>query len=115
MALANQLGMAFRVETTTRAPQVLIVCQGHLDAEAVTAIERGWAMAKAAGLDPVITVCRGVTVDRSAVERLAAYPVERLEVESPFLRSWLEEVRAMRRRVSASGSEERTGSGSERR
>ena len=51
----------------------------------------------------------------SAVARLAAYPVERLEVESPFLRSWLEEVRAMRRRVSASGSEERTGSGSERR
>ncbi len=115
MALANQLGMAFRVETTTRAPQVHIVCQGHLDAEAVTAIERAWAMAKAAGLDPVIKVCRGVTVDRSAVACLAAHPVERLEVESPFLRSWLEEVRAMRRRVSTSGSEERTVSGSERR
>jgi hypothetical protein len=106
--------MAFRVETTTRAPQVHIVCQGHLDAEAVTAIERAWAVAVAAGLDPVIRVCRGVTVDRPAVARLAAYPVERLELESPFLRSWLEEVRAMRTRASAIGSEERTGSGSER-
>jgi hypothetical protein len=60
-------------------------------------------------------VSRDVTADRPAVTRLAAYPVERLEVESLFLRSWLEEVRAMCARVSESGSEERTGSRSERR
>jgi len=107
--------MAFRVETATRAPHLEIVCQGHLDAEAVAAIERGWAVAEAAGLDPVVRVCRGTTADRLAVTRLGAYPAERLEVESPFLRSWLEEARALRARASESGSEERAGSGSERR
>ncbi len=107
--------MAFRVETATRARHLEIICQGHLDAEAVAAIERGWAVAAATGLDPVIRLCRGTTADRPAVTRLAAYPVERLEVESPFLRAWLEEVRALGARVSESGSWERTSSGSERR
>jgi hypothetical protein len=107
--------MAFRVETTTRAPQVFIVCEGHLDAEAAAAIERGCAAASAAGLDAVIRVRRGVTADRPVVARLAAYPVERLEVESPFLRSWLERVRASRARAAESDNEERRGSRSDMR
>lgn len=102
--------MTFRVETTTRAPRTFIVCEGHLDGEAVAAIERRWAAADAAGLDAMIKVRRGVTADRSVVARLAAYPVERLEVESPFLRSWLEEVRATRARAAESDDEERRSS-----
>jgi hypothetical protein len=107
--------MAFRVETTTRAPRVFIVCEGHLDVEALAAIERGWAAANVAGLDAVIRVRRGVTADRSVVARLAGYPGERLEVESPFLRSWLEEVRATRARAAESDDEERRGSRSDMR
>jgi hypothetical protein len=107
--------MMFRVETTTRAPRTLIVCEGHLDTEAVAVIERRWAAANAAGLDAVIRVRPGVTADRRAVARLAAFPVERLEVESPFLRSWLEEVRATRARAAESDNEERRGSGSDMR
>ncbi len=104
--------MTFRVETTAGTPQVLIVCQGHLDAEALAAIERGWAAAQAAGLKAVIRVCRGATADRPVVARLAGYADESLEVESPFLRSWLDELRATRAREAESGSEERAGSGS---
>ena len=107
--------MAFRIETASRAPQVHIVCQGHLDADALAAIERGWAAADAAGLSAVIRVCRGVTADRLVVACLAGYPVERLEVEPPFLRSWLEELRAVRARAVKSGSKERRGSGSDMR
>ena len=107
--------MTFRVETTTGAPRVFIACEGHLDAEAVAAIERGWAAAQAAGLHAVIKVCRGATADRPVVARLAGYPVERLEVESPFLRSWLEELRAGGVRKVESGSEERIRSGGETR
>ena len=107
--------MTFRVETTTAEPEVLIVCQGHLDADAAAAIECGWAAAGAAGLHATIRVCRGATADRLVVARLAGYPVERLEVESPFLRSWLEELRATRARAAESGSKERAGSGSEQR
>lgn len=107
--------MAFRIETASRAPQVHIVCQGHLDAGALAAIERGWAAVEAAGLSAVIRVCRGATADRTVVACLAGYPVERLEVEPPFLRSWLEELRAARARAVKSGSKERTGSGSDMR
>ena len=102
--------MTFRVETTTRAPRTFIVCEGHLDAEAVAAIERRFAAANGAGLDAVISVRRGVTADRLVVARLAALPAERLEVESPFLRSWLEAVRAARGRAAESDNEERGGS-----
>ena len=107
--------MTFRVETTTRAPRTFIVCEGHLDTEAVAAIDRRWAAAKASGLDAVIRVRRGVTADRPVVARLAAYPVERLEVESPFLRSWLEEVRATRAPAADSDNEEPRGSRSDMR
>jgi len=107
--------MTFRVDTKARGPQVLIACEGHLDAEALDAIEHGWSAAEAAGRRAVIRVCRGATADRSVVARLACYAVERLEVESPFLRSWLEELRATRAREAASGGEERAGSGSEQR
>jgi len=96
--------MTFRVDTTSCGPQVLIVCEGHLDAEAIAAVERGWAAAEAAGLRAVIRVCRGATADRPVVVRLAGYPGERLEVESPFLRSWLEELRAGGARTAESGS-----------
>ena len=107
--------MTFRIDTASRAPQVHIFCQGHLDADALAAIERGWAAAEAAGLNAVIRVCRGATADRPVVACLAGYPVERLEVESPFLRSWLEELRVVRGRAVKSGSKERTGSGSDMR
>jgi hypothetical protein len=107
--------MAFRIETTTRALRTFIVCEGHLDAEAVAAIERGWEAANVAGQDAVITVRRGATADRLAVARLAAFPAERLEVESPFLRLWLEEVRAARARAAESVNEEHRGSRSDTR
>ncbi len=113
MSLANQMSMAFRVETTTAARQVLIACEGHLDADAVAAIEHGCAAAEAGGLRVVIRVCRGATADRTVMARLGCIPVEQLEVESPFLRSWLETLRATRARAAESG-EERAGSGSER-
>jgi hypothetical protein len=89
------------------------VCEGHLDTEAVGAIERGWAAADAAGLDVVIRVCRGATADRPVVARLAQYPGERLEVESPFLRAWLDELRAARAQARESGNEGRTRSRSD--
>ncbi len=105
--------MAFKVETTKGHPQVLIACQGHLDTEAMAAIERELAAVEAAGVRAVIRVCRGASADRSVVARLAGYPVERLEVESPFLRSWLEELRTTGAQEAKSGSGEHMGSGSE--
>ncbi len=113
MSLANPMSMAFRVETTTGARQVLIACEGHLDADAVAAIEHGCAAAEAGGLRVVIRVCRGATADRLVMARLGCIPVEQLEVEPPFLRSWLETLRATRARAAESGGE-RAGSGSER-
>ncbi len=113
MSLANQTGMAFRVETTTGARQVLIACEGHLDADAVVAIEHGCAAAEAVGLRAVVRVCRGATADRSVMARLGCIPVDQLEVESPFLRSWLESLRAARARA-AESSGERAVSGSAR-
>ena len=63
--------MTFRVDTAPRGPQIFINCEGHLDAEAFAAIERGWVAAEAAGLRAVIRVCRGATADRAIVARLA--------------------------------------------
>ncbi len=111
--LAKHPGM-FRVDIATCPPRVYIVCQGHLDADAVAAIERGRAVAETTGLDVVIRVCRGATADRPVVARLAGYPAERLEVDSPFLRSWLEELRAVLARAGEFGSKEPTSSGSDR-
>ncbi len=88
--------MSFRVETVRRDLQVLVICEGHLDAEAITAIQHALEAARGAGLQAVIRVRRDATADRTVVARLAGYPVERLEVESPFLRSWLEALRAAR-------------------
>ncbi len=88
--------MSFRVETTTHGSRVLIVCEGHLDADAMLAIERARAAAEAAGLQVLIRLCRSATADRAVVAHLATVPGEWLEVESPFLRSWLEEVRNSR-------------------
>ncbi len=88
--------MSFRVETATRGRQVLITCEGHLDADAMAAIEHGWTSAEAAGVQAVVRLCAGATADRPVVVRLSEYPGERLEVESPFLRSWLENVRGRR-------------------
>ncbi len=105
--------MAFKVETTKGHPHFLIACQGHLDSEAMAAVERELAAAEAAGLRAVIRVCRGASADRTVVARLAGYPVERLEVESPFLRSWLEELRATCAQEATSSSGEHIGSGSE--
>ncbi len=88
--------MSFRVQTMKRDLQVLVVCEGHLDAQAITAIQHALEAAQGAGLQAVVRVCRGATADRPAVACLAGYPVDRLEVESPFLRSWLAELRALR-------------------
>ena len=85
--------------------QVLVVCEGHLDAEAVTAIQHAQQAARGAGLQAVIRVCRGATADRPVVALLAGYPVEQLEVESPFLRSWLDELRALRAPAAETGTE----------
>lgn len=103
--IAQRPGMSFRVVTTATGTQIFIVCEGHLDAEAIAAIERALATAEAAGQRAVIRVCRGATADRPVVARLAGYPVQCLEVESPFLRSWLEELRADRARQ-VSGDQE---------
>jgi hypothetical protein len=62
----------------------------------MAAIEHGWTVAEAAGLQAVIRLCTGATADRPVVARLSEYPGESLEVESPFLRSWLENVRGRR-------------------
>ncbi len=79
------------------------MCEGHLDAEAIAAIQRAVAAVEAACQHAVIRVCRGATADRSVVARLAGYAAERLEVESPFLRSWLEEVRGTSAQAVESG------------
>ncbi len=105
--------MSFRVEITSRGTQIFIVCEGHLDAEAMAAIERGWTAARCGGARAVIRLCRGATADRAVVAHLAHYPGDRLEVESPFLRSWLEELRASRARTAESGHAEHECSGSE--
>ncbi len=115
MTLAKAPGMSFRVEITSCGTRICVVCEGHLDAEAMGAIERGWTNAQAGGARPFIRVCRGATADRTVVAHLAGYPGDRLEVESPFLRSWLEDLRASRARAAESGNEERAGSGSEMR
>ncbi len=107
--------MSFRVEIMRREPGLLIVCEGHLDVEAFAAIQDALEAAGEAGLQAVVKVCRGATADRPVVARLAGYPLERLEVESPFLRSWLEELRATRARAAECGSGERAGSRSELR
>ncbi len=106
--------MSFRVESLTNGTRTLMRCEGYLDAEAMASIEREWAAAQARGGDAVIRVCRGATADRAVLARLAAYPADRLEVESPFLRAWLNDLRASRARVGESDNEERAGSGSER-
>ncbi len=113
--LAHRSGMSFRVETTSHGIRIVIVCEGHLDAAAIAAIEHALAVAEAAGQRALIKVCRGATADRPVVARLAGYPVERLEVESPFLRSWLEEVRTGDARTAGSGGQEHAAPGSEGR
>ncbi len=106
--LAHRPGMSFRVETTSCGTRVLIVCEGHLDAEAIAAIQRAVAAVEAAGQVVVIRVCRGATADRPVVACLATYAVDRLEVESPFLRSWLEEARGARAQAVDSGNVEKS-------
>ncbi len=115
MDLAQQSGMSFRVDTTSCGPRLMVVCEGHLDAEAIAAIARAVATAETSGKNTVIRVCRGATADRPVVAQLAGYPIERLEVESPFLRSWLEELRAERTRTAESGRQEPSAPGSEER
>jgi hypothetical protein len=94
MDLAFAAGMAFRVWTVVDAARTVVVCEGHLDADALTAIEHAWQSARSRGGDASIRVSRGTTVDHAVVERLARYAVDEIDAESPFLRSWIDEFRA---------------------
>jgi hypothetical protein len=85
--------MAFRVWTVIDDSRTVVVCEGHLDAEAMTAIEHACESARSRGVTATIRVSRGTTVDHSIVSRLALYPADQIQAESPFLRSWIEESR----------------------
>lgn len=88
--------MSFRVETMTSGSEAVIWCEGHIDADAIGAIDHAWTAACSAGLRPLIKVCRSATADRAVMPRLAGYAPDILDVESPFLRSWVDELRAAR-------------------
>jgi hypothetical protein len=85
--------MAFRIWTTNQSSQTVVACEGHLDDEAMASIERTLAEARRVDADTHLRLTRGTTADRAVVARLARYAPDQLQVDSPFLRLWIDEWR----------------------
>ena len=91
--LACSRCMAFRIWTTNQSSQTVVACEGHLDDEAMASIERTLAEARRVDADTHLRLTRGTTADRAVVARLARYAPDQLQVDSPFLRLWIDEWR----------------------
>ena len=91
--LASGPRMAFRIWITNQSSQTLVTCEGHLDDEAMASLERTLTDARRADADTHLRLTRGTTADRAVVARLARYAPDQLQVDSPFLRSWIDEWR----------------------
>ena len=95
--LALRPGMAFRVWNTTQESATVVAFEGHLDEEAMAAIERALSEARRMDTAAHLRLTRGTTAERAVVARLAAYDPGQLQVESPFLRAWIDEWRDTRK------------------
>ncbi len=89
--------MAFRVWSTNQDSLVVIACEGHLDDEAMAAVERALQEARRTDAAAHLRLTRGTTAERGVIGRLAGYDPAKLLVESPFLRAWIEEWRNTRK------------------
>jgi hypothetical protein len=89
--------MAFRVWSTNQDSFVVVACEGHLDDDAMTAVERALHEARRIDTGALLRLTRGTTAERNAVARLAGYDPGLLQVDSPFLRAWIAEWRNTRK------------------
>jgi hypothetical protein len=89
--------MAFRVWSTNQNSLIVIACEGHLNDEAMAAVERALQEARRTDAAAHLRLTRDTTAERGVIGRLAGYKPEQLQVDSPFLRAWIEEWRNTRK------------------